>query len=43
MPSLASAFYLVEMLLASMAVRSDAAAERISELETRIARFGGYL
>ncbi|WP_343115659.1 MurR/RpiR family transcriptional regulator [Ostreiculturibacter nitratireducens] len=43
MPSLASAFTVVEMLLAGMAARSETAAENIAAFERRISSFGGYL
>lgn len=41
-PSLSSAFAVVEMLLAGMASRSDMAARNINAFESRIAQFGGY-
>ena len=41
-PSLTSAFLVVEMMLAAMAAQSDRAAERIAGFEARVARFGGY-
>jgi DNA-binding MurR/RpiR family transcriptional regulator len=43
MPSLASAFLMTEMILTSMASRSDQAAEKTSDFEQRIADYGGYL
>lgn len=43
MPSLASAFMTVEMILAGMAAGSDKAAERIAGFEERLASLGGYL
>lgn len=41
-PSLSSAFAVVEMLLAGMASRSGQAARNINAFESRIERFGGY-
>ena len=43
MPSLNSAFIVVEMLLAGMAARSERAAQNIEQFEGRIKRFGGYV
>ncbi|MEZ5684673.1 MAG: MurR/RpiR family transcriptional regulator [Paracoccaceae bacterium] len=43
MPSLASAFLVVEMMLAAMASRSEAAAARIGAFEQRTAKYGGYI
>ena len=42
-PSLASAFLVVELILASMAAQSADAAERIAGFEARVAAFGGYV
>lgn len=42
MPSLASAFLAVEMLLVAMTARSEGAADRITAFEDRISRSGGY-
>ncbi|MCW3780660.1 MurR/RpiR family transcriptional regulator [Defluviimonas salinarum] len=43
MPSLNSAFIVVEMLLAAMAARSGQAAQNVRDFEARIQRFGGYV
>jgi DNA-binding MurR/RpiR family transcriptional regulator len=43
LPSLASAFLLVEILLARMAMKSGDAARRIEEFEQRVMRAGGYV
>ncbi|WP_245890900.1 MurR/RpiR family transcriptional regulator [Albidovulum aquaemixtae] len=42
-PSLNSAFVVVEMLLAGMAARSDRAVSNVRSFEERIQRFGGYV
>lgn len=42
MPSLASAFLLVEILLAKMTMRTPGAAERIDAYEMRVMEAGGY-
>ena len=43
MPSLNSAFIVIEMLLAGMAARSEGAARNVRTFEERMQQFGGYL
>jgi DNA-binding MurR/RpiR family transcriptional regulator len=43
MPSLNSAFIVVEMIIAAMAARSEAAAANVQRFEERIKQFGGYM
>jgi len=42
MPTLASAFLAIEMLLVGMAARSETAADNLSAFEKRIGKYGGY-
>jgi len=42
MPSLASGFLAVELLLVAMAAQSEGAADKITAFEGRISQFGGY-
>ena len=43
MPSLNSAFIVVEMIIAAMAAQSEAAATNVRRFEERIKQFGGYV